>query len=291
MKKEILLDYIKENTVNNNVKNIEDTFSIIELIKNKGLKGDFLSLIILYYIKNYIAPIKVNDLMELENFLAILYNGITKDIPPIKILEKDEIDNYINKNNNKKTDILINDYRLSIKSLLLNNKELNIGSFSKEALFKDIFIGNIAERKGVDGKHALGSKQKMFNLFNSINNDNKWAILNDRFKYMVDNIYNEDFILLIRNESDIEFYFLENKYFRESLCNSIKDINNSVSIINRIEGNSLRVHRKLITENQNVKKIKIYFNEFDFLILDKLNNDIDKYSIKLLNKYKNLINV
>lgn len=285
MKKEVLVNYTKENMANNDVKNIDDAFNIIKTIKDNGIKGDFLSLIILNYIKTYIAPIKVNDLMEFEKFLAILYQGITEDILPLKILENNEIDNYINKNNNKKTDILINNYRLSIKSLLFNNKELNIGSFSREALFKDIFNGNIAERKGVDGEHSVGSKQKIFNLFQTIHNDNKWEELNKRFKYMVDNIYNEDFILLIRNVNDIEIYFLENKYFKESLCNSIKDINNSVSIINRIEGNSMRVHRGLITENLNARKIKIDFNEFNFSIIEELNNEIDRYSIELLNKY------
>jgi len=112
--------------------------------------------------------------------LAILFNGKITDETKrqnsdnkIKLIENDFITNFTTSNKREKADIIFDKgFALSVKTLMFNNKEINLGSFEKTALFYELDVYDyLGERKGKNGilnnkevKIGLGSKALLKNL-------------------------------------------------------------------------------------------------------------------------------
>lgn len=102
-----------------------------------------------------------------EDMLAILFQGIVSDTQQRKNLSY-EVPNYfsnvkdkIASNRREKADIIFKNYSISLKTLMQDNHEINMGSFEKSVLFDWLKVDDyLNERKSKSGA-GLGSKSQL----------------------------------------------------------------------------------------------------------------------------------
>jgi hypothetical protein len=259
---------------------------------------------------------------DFEDYLAILFNGKITDETKrqnsdnqIEQIENDFITNFTISNKREKADIVFdNDFALSVKTLMLNNKEINLGSFEKTALFYELDIYDyLGERKGKDGllnnkkvKIGLGSKALLKNLLLLLQEKNKYNIFKTRFLKMTKEIFADDMLIAIKNDLEMDLYFIKSNDFYNLFKNSIDDIDRFMKIVNRWEGNSIRVDReeflKIATHikldfkflNDSILKYFIEFEDKTTNILVKYINDVDNkklYQKQICDEIEQIINL
>jgi hypothetical protein len=233
----------------------------------------------------------------------------------IKQIENDFITNFTISNKREKADILFdNNFALSVKTLMLNNKEINLGSFEKTALFYELDIYDfLGERKGKEGlldnqkvKIGLGSKTLLKNLLLLLKEKDKYDIFKTRFLKMVKEIFADDMVIAIKNDLEMDLYFMKSNNFYNLFKNSIDNVDKFMKIVNRWEGNSIRVDREeFLKIATNIKldfkflnnSILKYFTEFEDKttnILVKYINDVDNkklYQKQMCNEIEQIINL
>ncbi len=154
-----------------------------------------------------------------------------------------------------------------------SNKEINLGSFEKTALFYLLDVEDyLNERKGKQLEIGLGSRQLLENLFLYLKINNNFAKFQNRFLEMAKYIFADDMIIAIKNDKLMDLYFITSSQFNELLKNNLNDL---LSIVNRWEGNSLRVNRDKILEKASKVSINFSFLETSFL------NQFEEFEIKL----------
>lgn len=155
---------------------------------------------------------------DFEDFLSIIFNGIICDESP-RVNNSDEgknifienqfITNFVLSNRREKADIIFGDsYGLSVKTLILSNQEINLGSFEKTALFYLLDVEDyLNERKGKEVKFnnqtvevGLGSKKLLKNLLELLKQKNQFKQFQERFINMAENIFCADFLIAIKND-------------------------------------------------------------------------------------------
>lgn len=260
---------------------ISDMLLVFERLFNKSIKNDFISLSIINYMHNNLtdetkAKRKVTA-RDIEDFIADFFNGIVTDEKPRQNLStssvigssstKNFIDSYISSNYREKCDIEFkNLYKLSIKSFVIDNKEINCGSFAREALFKDII-----EDYGGERKKGLGSKGQFLDLFEQIEKNNKWSDFVNRFTYMTENIFKDDLLIFIKGGSSVDIYLVDSKKFKATLISAvIAGPKSAVSVLNRYEGNSLRIERDIFLSPKISSHIGLDFTKTNESILNKI---------------------
>jgi len=126
------------------------------------------------------------------------------------------------------------------------------------------------------------------------------------FLKMTKEIFADDMLIAIKNDLKMDLYFIKSNDFYNLFKNSIGDIDKFMIIINRWEGNSIRVdreeflkiatHIKLDFEFLNNSILK-YFKEFEDKttnILIKYINDVDNkiyYKKQMCNEIEEIINL
>ena len=197
---------------------------------------------------------------------------------------------------------------------MINNKEINLGSFEKTALFYELDIYDyLGERKGkigiLNGKEVeigLGSKKLLKNLLLLLKEKGNYNIFKIRFLKMAKEIFADDMLIAIKNDLEMDLYFIKSNDFYNLFKNSIDNIDKFMIIVNRWEGNSIRVDReeflKIATHikldfkflNNSILK---YFKEFEDKttnILVKYINDVDNkefYQKQMCDEIEQIINL
>ncbi len=315
---------IKNKDIKENYSNTDELVSFFEyLIKTRE---NFNSAYLLNYLYQNISAKDVakrkTTARDFEDYLAILFNGKTTDETKrqnsdnqIEQIENDFITNFTISNKREKADIIFdNDFALSVKTLMKNNKEINLGSFEKTALFYELDIYDyLGERKGKEGllnnekvKIGLGSKALLKNLLLLLKEKNRYDIFKNRFLKMAKEIFADDMLIAIKNDIEMDLYFIKSNDFYNLFKNSIDDIDKFMIIVNRWEGNSIRVDReeflKIATHikldfnflNDSILK---YFTEFENKttnILVKYINDVDNkeiYQKQMCDEIEQIINL
>lgn len=321
----LLKDILKnKNKLQEEYKSLDEIISSINTVLET--KEDFNSAYLLNYLYQNISAKEVakrkTTARDLEDYLAILFNGIVTDElkrenKDIKItqIENDFITNFTISNKREKADIVFaNNFVLSVKTLMPNNYEINLGSFEKTALFYELDVYDyLGERKGKDGelfgeivKIGLGSKSLLKNLFFLIQEKGKYEVFKSRFLKMTKEIFFDDMIIAIKNDKIMEFYFIKSLDFYKLFEKNIEDIENFMNLVNRWEGNSIRVNREEFLQIATCIKIDFsflensilkYFNEFETKttnILIKYINDIENkvlYKEEMFSEIENIINL
>lgn len=141
-------------------------------------------------------------------------------------------------------------YKLSIKSLIPTNKEINAGAFE----FKNSLFGieglepllNIQERSRQieivhEGKRysniGMGSQTQLRNMFNFIKLLGKEKEFLLRLELLLRAVYADDFLIYIKENDKMKIYLVDNNSF---LTIVLEKIRNGFTGI-RVEGNAIRI--------------------------------------------------
>jgi hypothetical protein len=304
----------KENKINLPPKNILEIHKAFEIIKKTSDKGDMRSQYIISYLYYNVASYEKRKrkvtARDFEDFIARIFEGGVTDETKrhnnysLKSeLEYDYVAGYVISNLREKSDILFDNYGISVKTSMPNNKEINMGSFAREALFYKILNSYGSERKG-----GLGSATQMLKTFAKIEEIGKWDIFVKRFKEMVKNIFQDDFLFVIKGGSYIEIYSLSAKKLQRLFYKAINSGSKKATwLINRYEGNSIRIKRDPVLKI--CKKVTLKFeklkdssllkfkesvyelecNLIDYLIKIKDKDEFNKNSENILGKIKKIV--
>ncbi len=289
----------KESTLNKtiNLNSIYYFFKKTETDKNK-----FNYAYLNYYLYNNISKETVakrkTTSRDFEDVLATIFNGTVTDEEKRDnsnekkfYLENETITGFALSNKREKADVKIGkNYFVSVKTLMQDNKEINFGSLEKTTLFSGFNVEKyLNERKGVGSeKIGLGSKPRLLNLLNKIKKQNQYSKFKKRFTNLVKFVFSDDLIILIKDETKIDLYLIDGDDFVNLLIKNSKSPKNLTSIVNRWEGNSIRMNREPIMKIG--KKIHLDFNFLDKHIINKIiktEEKISKYFIEYVNKYPN----
>jgi len=199
----------------------------------------------------------------IENFVSSFLKGqLTKsgERPPVEIPRVPEniarhLPNYndfvqtVRRAALEKTDLYFREtgLRLSLKSLIPQNQELNVGSFQPRLLFAGFLKVIPEERKG------MGSARRLLILFNQIKEEGKWELFLERFKYMVDAIFdNIHFLVLERHPypaQKLVVYTIESEKFRNLLKTKAEaGPEELTSIFYRFELHAMRLRKGPVIE-------------------------------------------
>jgi len=324
-----ILKLLKEILVNSN--NLKKSYSSLDETVEffnylNSTKENFNSAYLLNYIYQNISAKDVakrkTTARDFEDYLSILFSGrITDEIQrrndsiTIPQIENDFITNFTISNKREKADIIFEDnFELSVKTLMLSNKEINLGSFEKTAVFHELDVYDfLTERKGKKGllngeevKIGLGSKALLKNLLLLLKEKDNYNTFKIRFLKMAKEIFSDDMVIAIKNDLEMDLYFIKGEDFYNLFRDNINDINNFMSIVNRWEGNSIRVDREQFLNIATHVKLDFtfiqdsilkYFQEFEdktTKILVKYINDIDNkelYQKEMCAEIENIINL
>jgi hypothetical protein len=266
--------------------NINDIYNTFKFISEDGIQK-FYSLYVLNYLYNFIVSDEVakrkTSARVFEDLLAIILNGeitdtklrknIKNDVPDYFGFAKDKMAG----NKREKIDLLFeNSYGVSVKTLMQTNKEINLGSFEKKVLFDNFGILNyLTERKSTKERTmGLGSKPQLRKLFEHLQENGQYDEFRERLVNMFNFIFSDDMILAIKDKTKLELYFIDGSEFTKLIEENSRSIESLLTIINRWEGNSIRIDRtKLISMTS--RKIILDFSLLDSSIMKKI-NDFDE---------------
>lgn len=272
---------------------------LIKDAKSNGTMASKLAKLILFDWKNYINHPAIfkekSTASALENRIALLGHGYTSDELPKKdplistLLGINEygklpiqVQTKICSNFREKGDAIFynskldSSYKISIKSLIPDNKEINFGalefaSFTR-GILPDEFLALGERRSKINktiGKREYeigrGSRQQLGEFFDYIKADGKWKLFLDRWKIVFSGVFKEDVIIYIKENEKLKLYLISNNSFVQSVFNSLVDTKDGYSnmIINRWEGNSIRVDRDLLIKYADFKVNESFDNFFD----------------------------
>jgi hypothetical protein len=308
-------NYIRRSIIGSGIKpfTTNSLVNIFKNIKHLSINGDTgiknaveLALFdFKYYINHPIVSKRKSTARTVEERISFLCDGIMCDDSARKNPNIEDLvnGNDINKipldtqksicsNYREKGDIIKDDYKLSVKSILMTNNEINFGAFQFDTLFLDILPSEylkIGERKntidvninGVDVKIGRGSRPQLKNLFDYIKSIDKWDDFLERWKIVFSGTFKEDIIIYTKNPDSFELSIVSNKKFNDLVFESLVDYPNKL-ILNRWEGNSIRMDKKELIKNSDYS-LKIDFDECvkDSEIIMKL-NEVDKIKSKIL---------
>lgn len=277
---------VEKGQINATTHNIDQVYNVFKFIAEEG-SSKFYSLYILNYLYNFIVSDEVakrkTSARVFEDLLAILFNGNITDTKSRKNIQSDVPDYFrftkdkIAGNKREKIDLLFeNNYGISVKTLMYNNKEINLGSFEKKVLFDGFDILNaLTERKtSSPTKMGLGSRAQFKNLFEYLQENNHYGEFQERLVNMFNFVFSDDMILAIKDRKKLELYFIEGTEFTTLIEEHSHDLNDLLTILNRWEGNSIRIDRtKLIHSTR--RKVVLDFSILDSSIMKKI-NDFDE---------------
>ncbi len=297
----VIIESIKsKESILNKTANLDTIFAFfkkLEIDKNK-----FNYAYLNYYLYNNISKESVakrkTTSRDFEDILATIFDGTITDEERREnaninnfYLENETITGFAVSNKREKTDVKIgNNYFLSVKTLMNDNKEFNFGSLEKTTLFSGFKLEKyLNERKGVNlEKIGLGSKPRLLNLLKEIESKKQYNKFRKRFSKLARFIFSDDLVVLIKDNSKIDLYLIKGEKFVKLLIRKSITPEKLVTLINRWEGNSIRMNREPILKIG--KKVHLNFKFLDKHIINKIlitEEKISKYFIKYINTYPN----
>jgi len=178
----------------------------------------------------------------------------------------------------------LNIYKLSIKSLVPTNDEINFGAFEFASTIKSIdgldkiqsvqerdrpieFVENSIEFKGI----GLGSTAQLKKLVEYIKYKNRYDEYILNFEILLRSVYKDDFMVYIKDSNEYMIYLISNESFINFMMDKVK--NNFKNV--RVEGNAIRVSNvaSFIKNSEYFIKQKItisipHFNEIEKLLIN-----------------------
>jgi hypothetical protein len=294
---------------------LEDLFVFFEYLVSS--KEKFNSAYLLNYLYSNISAKDVakrkTTARDFEDFLATLFNGTVtdefkrenKNIETKEIFVENEfITKFVLSNKREKADLIFDEgYQLSVKTLIASNTEINLGSFEKTALFYLLDVEDyLNERKGKRVKLnnneiieiGLGSRSLLKNLLKLLEVNNKFETFKSRFIKMSEVIFSDDLIIAIKNDLMMDLYFVKGQDFIDLLNNIIKTPEDFLRLVNRWEGNTIRVDRAKILNIAKHIHLDFHFLEMSFLkYFQNFEDSISKLLVMYINTqsetYKELI--
>ena len=285
----------------NNITEMHTQLSFIMCYQNNNIHK-FNSLYILNYIKEYITSIDVakrkTSARVFEDLIAILFNGSVTDGSVRKNLKLEVPDYFKNAkdkiagNKREKVDIKFdtnnNYFGISVKTLMPDNFEINMGSFEKQVLFDGFNVSEyLKERKSIDvDQKGLGSSNQLKGLLNYISANGQYREFMSRFIHMFNYIFADDLLVLIKNISSIDLYFINGFDLCEFFSSKIDTVKNFTSIVNRWEGNSIRIDRRVLLTECKSLKLTLDLNVLDETVISLINT----FDINLHESYVSYFN-
>jgi len=294
----LIRNYMSDkNVIKENISSIEDVYQIFEYLSSSENGKKFNSLYILNYLHQYIVSDDVakrkTSARVFEDLLAILFNGdvadnkkrknIQNEVPDYFTLAKDKIAG----NKREKIDLIFkNDYGISLKTLMMDNKEINLGSFEKKVLFDGFNVTKYLTERKTESNTGLGSKPRLTNLLTKIKKNGDYDAFQERFQKMFNFIFSDDFILAIKDENKMHLYFFTGDEFTEFVSSKANNITALLKIVNRWEGNSIRMDREELLDSCS-RKLVLDFSGLDKTVIALVN----EFDFKLHETYVEYFNI
>ncbi len=219
----------------------------------------------------------------------------------IKLFDKTVLD-LICKNNRPKGDLFFFNgeqnsiYKLSVKSLVPGNTEINFGAFEFKSTIKGIDgleeLLNIQERRRpiiinynnqIYEDIGIGSSKQMSNMLEFIKAKNKEKEFIDRFSIILKGVFKDDFLVYVKHNNKFELYVITNWTFINFVLEKVLQGFKSI----RMEGNAIRVSDikllKSIADEELVFDLKDAIPDYDEL--EKIFLDSDHNKLSLFRKF------
>ncbi len=166
-------------------------------------------------------------------------------VPAETRADQNSIQYWIALGRRKKNDVRIGDLLFSVKTLMPNNQELNVGSFAWEGLSRGIWGERVGERR-----QGLGSSAQLLRLFREIDSQEMWPRLQNRFDEMVRGIFcDSDWIIAVKEGDKLNIWFISKQEFINHLTGSFhRGPEGASDVIQRFEGHALRLKLPPILE-------------------------------------------
>lgn len=283
--------------------NVRDLFSLnkgIEKLLNLSISGDKLAQTIITDLfisihhesifKENITGKRIEDKFS-ELFALTTGDEMRRENPLISSLmsEQDqdlfdpEVLNLVTSNYREKGDLFFVDtrhnslYKVSIKSLVPTNKEINFGAFEflstingipeLEPLLsmqeRDRTIQITTNSGQVFNNIGLGSAKQLKNVWEFINYTGTLPQYLMRFRILLSSVYKDDFLIYIKEPNGIKIYLLENEEFINIVMLKVQLGFSNI----RMEGNGIRITD--LTTFKNRSRYRFEFS-FDELLPDKI---------------------
>lgn len=278
----IIRDYMaKKSLLADKIEDIDDIYSFFQYLSSDENKTKFNSLYIMNYIYAYVASDEVakrkTSSRVFEDLLAIIFNGevtdskkrknIKSDVPECFELVKDKLAG----NKREKIDLLFsNSYGVSVKTLMMSNREINMGSFEKKILFDGFEVTKYLTERKTDSDIGLGSKPRLKKLLELLKSNSHYEKFQNRFEQMFTYIFSDDIILAIKENDKMYLYFFSGEEFTTLFTSKIGDIDALLKILNRWEGNSIRIDRSMLLESS-VRRIELDFSPLNDTVISLIN--------------------
>jgi hypothetical protein len=204
-------EYLEQkNIIKSKSVNINTIFEFFQYLADPISNKKFNSLYILNYLYQYLVCEDVakrkTSARIFEDLISIIFKGVVADnkvrknlnskVPEYFGLVKDKVAG----NKREKIDVLFNNgqYGVSLKTLMLDNSEINLGSFEKNVLFDGFGVTKfLNERKNAE-EAGLGSIPRLRKLLHIIESNGNYSKFAERFTEMFKFIFSDDVILAIK---------------------------------------------------------------------------------------------
>ncbi|MEE3694202.1 hypothetical protein V2I21_03585 [Campylobacter sp. CLAX-22107-21] len=295
----LIIDFIKPFL---DIKEVKNGDEIYEFFKSICGKNDFNSLYILNFLYKFICSDEVakrkSSAREFEDLFSVLFGGIVTDTQNRKNLQYEVSEFFANVkdkiagNKREKADIIFpNGYALSLKTLITENKEINMGSFEKKVLFDGLGLESfLTERKNNSGI-GLGSILQFTKLLEVLKTAKKSEIFYERFRQMAKFIYGDDLLVAIKENDKLTLNFFSGSEIYEIFSSFCQNAD-LTKIVNRYEGNSLRIDRDTLLKFCK-RVVVLKFDRLQNSVLELINEfdiTLHKNYAKYFNGDKNVKN-
>jgi len=249
------------------------------------------------YLYNNISSEKVRkrkvSARDFEDVLSLVFDGgdvldnnKRKNISFDPVSKKKllpEIQSYVSSNRREKMDVCFKeDFGISVKTSIPDNKEINMGSFAREALFFNFLK---QEEYGSERKSGLGSKPQVLEKFKKIEEKGLWGSFSNRFIDMVNFIFVDDLVIVLKNNKSLDLYFIEEKKLKDAFNKRIKKGPKAImELMNRYEGNSMRIDRLVLTRG--IKPIVLDFSKIEKTSYKRISNGLENVGILIREAYR-----
>ena len=172
---------------------------------------------------------------------------------------------------------------------MMSNKEINMGSFEKKILFDGFGVSNYLTERKTDSDMGLGSKPRLKKLLERLKSDNNYEKFQDRFEKMFSFIFSDDIILAIKENEKMYLYFFSGEEFTKLFTSKICNIDELLKILNRWEGNSIRIDRTMLLESS-IRMVELDFsllNDTVISLVNKLDYKLHETYIQYFNEENN----
>lgn len=266
-----------------NIEAFRRTFADLILNKKK-FKNAYLTLYIFEkFCKTRDVQTRKTSARDFEDFLSAISGGTVADSSTRHntnenniFVENQFITEWVINNKREKADIIYdNGYKLTVKTLVEDNREVNMGAFEKKALFSELDVVQfLEERVSSNNGIGLGSKPQLLSLLKRIKEGGNWNKFAERFISMSDCIFDDDIILFIKSRENPRLFLINSEIFKRKLVECVESPESFITLVNRWEGNNIRMDREVLVSG--IEPIILDFSYLNEHIVSFINENISK---------------